>query len=136
MKKQFVALAIFCSFAGSFLLVLPMRAYAAAPIQLLPFAGIVSYTKDCTCSGTLYIWFAPLYLGGETVITGAMVYSPYKTILYAYYNIGVSGLWHLGDYTPGEQACSIFVGKGCVTLPAIGLMSKVGTNYEVPIQAP
>ena len=128
MKKQFVTLTIFFSFAGSFLLVLPMRAYAAASIQLLPFAGIVSYTTECTCSGTLWIWFAPLYLGGPVVITGPVVYSPYKTILYGYYNIGVSGLWHLGDYTPGEQACSTYIGTGCVTLPAIGLMSKVGTN--------
>jgi hypothetical protein len=94
----------------------------------LPFAGIVSYTLPCTCSGNLWIWFTPLYLGGPVVATGPMVYSPYSTILYAYYHIGVPALWHLGSYTPGVQACFQTTPAGCVPLPAIGLMTKVGTN--------
>ena len=134
MKKQIIFLVLLLV-VGDWLFASPSTARAQTQTKLLPFAGIVSYTEDCTCSGTLYVWFAPLYLGGPVVITGPVVYSPYKTILYGYYNIGVSGLWHLGDYTPGEQACSTYIGTGCVTLPAIGLMSKVGTNYE-SIQAP
>lgn len=58
-----------------------------------------------------------------------MVYSPYSTILYAYYNIGVPGTYALGSYTPGVQACWMYVVTGCIPLPAIGLMFQVGTNY-------
>src|SRR3989344_498893 len=97
--------------------------------QGLPFGGIVSSRFSCTCSGTTWIWFTPLYLGGPVVITGPMVYSPFSTILYGYYMIGVPGTWHLGDYYPGVQACWVYAVKGCVILPSVGLMSKVGTNY-------
>jgi len=105
---------------------------AQAQTGLLPFGGIVSFPTTCTCSGTIWIWFTPLYLGGPVVITGPMIYSPYSTVLYGYYNIGVPGTWHLGDYIPGVQACWMYAGTGCVALPAIGLMSKVGTNYLLP----
>ncbi len=96
--------------------------------QGLPFGGIVSSRFSCTCSGTTWIWFTPLYLGGPVVATGALVYSPFSTILYANLNIGVSGKWHLGDYLPGVQACWIRVWKFCLPLPSLGLMTKVGTN--------
>lgn len=130
-NKKFIGLALLLAFIAIFLPAAQVRAQTT----LLPFAGIVSYTTECTCSGTLYIWFAPLYLGGSVVVTGPMIYSPYSTILYAYYNIGVPGLWHLGDYIPGAQTCWIYVGTACAPLPADGLMSKVGTNYPAP-QAP
>lgn len=96
--------------------------------QGLPFGGIVSSRFPCTCSGTTWIWFTPLYLGGPTVVSGALVYSPFSTILYADLNIGVSGKWHLGDYLPGVQACWIRVWWFCLPLPSLGLMTKVGTN--------
>lgn len=96
--------------------------------QGLPFGGVVSSRFPCTCSGTTWIWFTPLYLGGPVVTTGALVYSPFSTILYADLNIGVSGKWHLGDYLPGVQACWIRVHWFCLPLPSLGLMTKVGTN--------
>jgi len=123
-KRQFITLIISLALLG---LSLPTSS-ARAQTGLLPFAGIVSYTIPCTCSGTLWIWFSPLYLGGSVVITGPMIYSPYSTTLYAYFKIGVPGLWHLGDYTP-TPICWIRVYKFCAPLPAVGLMSKVGTNY-------
>lgn len=99
-----------------------------AQTGLLPFGGIVSFTLPCTCSGTLWIWFTPLYLGGPVVLSGPMIYSPFSTILYANFSIGVPGKWHLGDYVPAIPACFIIAGPTCVPLPAVGLMSKVGTN--------
>lgn len=125
-KKQFITLIIFLTLVGSFLLTSPVQAQTG----LLPSAGIVSFTLPCTCSvPNLWIWYTPLYLGGPVVITGPMAYSPFFTTLYGYFLIGVPGLWNLDDYVPGVQACWIYVGTGCVTFPAIGLMSKVGTNY-------
>ena len=125
-KKQFVTFVISLILVG---LSWPASS-AQAQTGLLPFGGIVSYPITCTCSpGNIWIWFTPLYLGGPINITGPMVYSPFSTILYGYYMIGVPGKWHLGDYVPGVQACWIKVYKFCVPLPAVGLMSKVGTNY-------
>lgn len=129
-KKQFITLIVSLTFAGLPLLTSP--AQAQVKVKLLPFGGLVSYSKPCTCSGTLWIWFTPLYLGGPVVITGPVVYSPYSTVLYGYYNIGVPGTWHLGDYVPGVQACWMYAGTGCVTVPSVGLMNKVGTNYLLP----
>ena len=74
------------------------------------------------------IWFTPLYLGGPVAITGPLVYSPYSTIPYPYYMIGVPAVWHLGSYIPGVQACWMFVAVGCVPFPTLGLMTKVGTS--------
>lgn len=125
-KKQFITLIISLTLVG---LSWPASS-ARAQTGLLPFGGIVSYKINCSCSpGLSWIWFTPLYLGGPINITGPMIYSPFSTILYGYYMIGVPGKWHLGDYIPGVQACWIRVYKYCVPLPAVGLMSKVGTNY-------
>lgn len=125
-KKSLSALIVSLILVGVLLPVLPTQA------QGLPFGGIVSFTVSCTCSGTKWIWFAPLYLGGPTVTTGAIVYSPFSTLLYADLNIGKSGKWHIGDYYPGIQACwiPILIKKHwiCIPLPALGLMNKVGTN--------
>jgi|SRR3990167_5484919 len=124
-KKQFITLVISLTLVGLFLPTLPTQAQTG----LLPFAGIVSFKIDCGCTpGLSWIWFTPLYLGGPVVITGPMIYSRYSTVLYGYFNIGVPGKRHLGDDRRGIQACWIRVGKYCIPLPAIGLMSKVGTN--------
>lgn len=104
---------------------LPNMAFAQTE---LPFGGLATFTVPCPCSGTFSIWFTPLYLGGPVVLTGPMVYSPYSTIPYAYYFIGVPGIWHLGSYLPGVQACWFPSPVGCVPLPSVGLMTKVGTN--------
>lgn len=92
-----------------------------------PFGGLVTFTVPCACTGTLNVWFTPLYIAG-TPITGQITYSPFTTILYAYFNIGVPGTWHLGSYIPGVQACWVPVGLGCAPVPSLGLMTQVGTS--------
>jgi len=106
-----------------------------AQTGLLPFAGIVSFPEECTCTGNTWIWFVPLYLGGPVNITGPMIYSPYFTTLYAYFGVDVPTTWDLGDYIEDPGACEIYYGYGCFELPAIGLMNKVGTSYP-GFQAP
>ena len=97
----------------------------------LPFGGLASFSVPCTCSGNLWIWFTPLYLGGPINITGPMIYSPYSSILYAYFMIGIPGIWHLGSYIPGVQSCWMAVPTvppACIPLPAAGQIFQVGTN--------
>ncbi|MDO8589876.1 MAG: hypothetical protein Q7R69_01215 [bacterium] len=125
-RKQLITLVISLTLVGLFLPTSPAKAQG-----LLPFGGVVSFEMECTCTvGFMWIWFSPLYLGGPVVITGPMVYSPYSTILYGYYEIGVSGTWHLGDYTPGVQACWMILEEECIVWPSFGLMGKVGTNQS------
>jgi hypothetical protein len=105
---------------------------ANAQFQPPAYAGIASFTIPCTCSGNLWIWFAPLYLGGPLALTGPMIYSTYSTILFAYYMIGIPGIWHLGSYIPAVPACWIWVPAVptpfCAPLPAAGVMFLTGTN--------
>lgn len=127
MKKTFIAFIIIFFLVS--LLVLPTRSSAQVPG--LPFGGLVSFSLPCTCSGGLWVWFTPLYLGGPAVLSGPLVYSPFSTMLYAFYMIGVPGTWHLGSYVPGAQACWIIApppAVGCVPLPSVGVMTKVGTS--------
>lgn len=130
MKKQPPALLILIPLVLILLFSPVSRVGAQLSTGVLPFGGMVSFKMTCDCSaGIQWIWFTPLYLGGPVVITGPVAYSPYSTTLYPWYLIGQIRLWHLGDYTPGVQACWIITGNSCSTLPAIGLMGKVGTNY-------
>lgn len=107
----------------------PARSHAQA--IGLPFGGYVNYSLPCTCSGTLWVWFTPLYLGGPIIGAGPLVYSPFSTLLFSNYLIGVPGTWHLGSYVPGAQACWMIApppAVGCVPLPAAGVMTAVGTS--------
>lgn len=130
MKKILATLTIFTSLIF-FLAFIPN---ARAQTYFPPFAGLASFSIPCTCSGTLFVWFTPLYLGGPVALTGPMVYSPFSTILFAYYHIGVPGIWHLGSYIPLAPACWILVPAPppvftiCIPLPALGTMFLVGTN--------
>ena len=124
-KKQIITLIVSLTLVGLLVQTSPAR----AQISLLPFGGLVIFEEECTCTGgNMWIWFAPLYLGGSSVIVGPMTYSLFSTFLYGYYMIGVSGTWHLGDYIPGVQACWVIEGEECIVYPSFGLMNKVGTN--------
>lgn len=128
MKKQ-ITFFVLLLVVGSWLFAHPVLVHAQTAKRSLPFGGIVSFPITCNCSGgQSWIWFTPLYLGGPIVITGPMLYSPFSTILYGYYNVSVPTVWDLGDYDSGGQ-CQIIIGTGCASLPFIGLMNKVGTSY-------
>ncbi len=93
----------------------------------LPFGGLVTFTLPCTCSGALWIWFTPLWLGNIPG-SGPLVYVPYSSLLYQGYMIGVPGAWHLGEYAPGVQACFQVTPVGCIPQPAIGVITQTGTS--------
>ncbi len=129
--------ALFVSFLFIFTLSPLFSAYAGPVPGTLPFGGLVSYTVSCTCpasAGNLWIWMTPLYLGAPVPYTGALVYVPYSSKLYAWFNIGVPTAWHLGSYIPGVQACWMLVpppGTGCFPLPSAGVITQVGTSMSI-----
>lgn len=126
MKVKFLLL---CSLVSLFYFIDARPASA----QGLPFGGLVSYTVPCTCPssiGNLWIWFTPMWFG-KVPATGSLVYVPYSSRLYAWYQIGVPGTYHLGSYVPGVQACWMLVpppGTGCVPLASSGVITQVGTS--------
>jgi hypothetical protein len=106
----------------------PVKTRALVP-PLLPFGGWPIYTPiPCTCSATLWSWFAPLYITGSVPLTGPLVYVPYATIPFANFLITVPATPHKGAYIPGVQACWMYAGFFCFPLPSIGVMGFVGTG--------
>jgi hypothetical protein len=107
---------------------LPLISSAQIPVPgLLGFGGLVRSSFFCDCSGGMIIYFAPLYLSGAIPTTGGIYYSPFSTILYGLYRIGVPSRWHLGTMVPGS-GCFVACGEACCPVPALGTMTKVGTN--------
>lgn len=104
-----------------------------AKAQLIPFGGRVSYTVACTCPGSignLWIYFTPFWLS-SVPIAGSLVYVPYVSKLYSWYEIGVAGTYHLGSYVPGVQACWMLLPTtppSCAPLLSAGVITQVGTS--------
>jgi hypothetical protein len=111
----------------SFFLV-PIRANALS-LGLLGWGGLTSFTTPCTCSGALWIWYAPLYpIQTFPLLSGALTYMPGQTILKAWGLIGVPTTWALGQFIPGLQVCLIGAPPACAPLPSLGHMYLVGTS--------
>jgi hypothetical protein len=63
----------------------PFHSYALIP-PLLSWGGYPVITPiPCTCSASLWSWFAPLYLS-SVPMTGPMVYVPYATVPFPNYH--------------------------------------------------
>ncbi|MCR4279201.1 MAG: hypothetical protein NUV78_00490 [Candidatus Zambryskibacteria bacterium] len=104
-------------------------------ISTLPFGGLVTYTMPCTCpssAGNLIIWLAPLYFGAPYPSGGPLVYVPYITQVFPWYQVGVPGTWHLGSYFPGTSSACMMIAPppliGCLPFPALGVIYQVGTS--------
>jgi hypothetical protein len=95
-------------------------------IAALDFSGHLVSWLPCTCSASLWLFYAPNV--DQPFPGGALDYSPYSTITYSYYNMMTPGVWHLGQYLPGVQSCWIYVGAGCAPLPVLGHEIMVGTS--------
>lgn len=86
---------------------------------LLPFGGFVNYVQYCTCSMAIASVVGP-------PVGGTFVYAP-GTVTYAYGQVYRSGVWLLGNWTPGG-VCLFYAGVGCGTFPVWGRMSEVATS--------
>jgi hypothetical protein len=104
--------------AGSFF-VLPESSHAIG----LPFGGLETYQFPCTCSPA-YMWgfFSPLFLSNPAPLTGALA-TPLSVGFATY--VPHVGSYALGFYTPGVQACWIYVVVGCIPLPTIGAITPL-----------
>ena len=114
-----------------FLIVLIVVSFSTLPftakaIGFTPFGGFVVSMLPCTCSGNFWLQMSPFFF--PTPGAGALVYQPGGTIVYAHYVIPVPGVWLLGDYTPGVQACYQYVGVSCVPIPSFGVIHQTGTS--------
>ncbi len=98
----------------------------AQGIGLPAFGGQVLWWIPCTCSPSIAIFYRPAQ--PSTFIGGPLAYSPIKTLTYLYYNMVTPGVWHLGDYIPGVQACWMQTATVCVPFPVLGLEAHVGTS--------
>ena len=106
------------------------RIGAGGLVPGLPFGGPVVLILPCTCSASLWIWFAPLSPSPPLPPTGPLIYQPGYTTLYGNFAIGLMATWHLGSYTPvvGNGVCWEETAIACVPIPNLGLMNKVGTG--------
>ncbi len=120
MKKTIFLIALFFCFSTPF---------SVDALGLQGFGGFVpSLPVPCTCSGMLWIPFAPLYPQPLLPPFGALTYMPGTTILKPWFRIGVPLTWELGQFTPGLQLCYIGAPPACVILPSNGHMFLVGTS--------
>jgi hypothetical protein len=75
---------------------------------------------------------APFWAGqGAIPVGGAVVYVPWISKVYAWYQVGIPTTWHLGSYVPGVQACWMLIpppATGCFPLPSVGVIFQVGTS--------
>lgn len=103
---------------------------AGGMVPGLSFGGPVVLILPCTCSASLWIWFAPLHPSPPLPPTGSLIYQPGYTTLYGNFAIGLIATWHLGSYTPvvGNGVCWTETAVACVPIPNLGLMNKVGTG--------
>lgn len=112
-----------------------LTAFPVALAQMdgkMPFGGMVSFMMPCTCGEpNQWLFMAPLHLGAPSPVVGPLIYAPLRTLpgitLFDYYSVRIGG-YLLGNYTPGVQSCQIYVGTGCVPLPALGEIFMVGTS--------
>lgn len=114
-------LVLLCTFVFAF----PSVSYAQAP-----FGGLVVAEIPCTCTPAFtWQYFTPLYFS-LVPITGALAV-PVAPFMFANW-YSFPGSWLLGLYTPGAQACYIYVGISCVQLPVLGMVDSFTGSSLVP----
>ncbi len=92
-----------------------------------PFGGLISFVFPCTCTGGT-VWgtviappLPPTYPVRLDVTIG--------TQLYLNYNIPLEGIYMLGFYEPGVQACYMYFGVTCAPIPSYGWVTPfVGSS--------
>lgn len=105
---------------------LPTKVYALVP-PLVQFGGLGNFTLPCTCSLTEWGYYTPLYIT-NVPITGPLVYVPEATEPLPNFLITVPGVFNLGAFIPGVQACWEYAGFFCFPIPSLGVMAFVGSG--------
>lgn len=101
---------------------------AHAQLSLPGFTGMSVFTFPCTCSLSLWGFFAPLYITSFP-LAGPMVYVPWATIPFLNFLPTIPLTTNVGAYIPAVQACWFYVPPVfCVPIPAVGMMLYVGTS--------
>jgi len=130
MKKIYIICLITFLTAAAFFA--GFSATKSSAIVPLPFGGQLVFWLPCTCTASLWLFYAPI--PNAVFPGGPLGYGPYDTITYQYYNMVTPGVWHLGTYLPGVQSCWIIIPHACIPLPVIGHEIMVGTSM-VPTPA-
>lgn len=93
----------------------------------IPFGGLSTYIHYCTCTGPGVIAVTVADLSTTPGTPPNYIYYPGGTILHPEYNIYSTGVWLLGNRSPGGS-CRYWVGKFCFVWPTDGYMVRVGTS--------
>lgn len=93
----------------------------------IPFGGLSTWIQYCTCTGPGVIAVTVMDLSTTPGTPTNYIYYPGGTILHPEYNIYSTGVWLLGNRSPGG-VCLYWVGKFCSTWPTDGSMVRVGTS--------
>ncbi len=88
----------------------------------LPFGGMITYVRVCTCPGALWIQVSP-------PVGGAFLFFPGLSTLFANGNIFTPGNWVLGLHSGVPTSCGTWDEGECLDQwPAQGIMTIVGTS--------
>jgi hypothetical protein len=121
---------------GVFMIFLLAASHVLAAIGL-DFGGYVEYWGygECDCPLTILnlpAYFLPEFSSPPAAIpamTYGLVYSPYTTIVWSNYNVGTPGIYSVGKYIPGAQACYYYIFPyECGLLETGGVLTEIGTS--------
>lgn len=112
------------------LVALCMSAFPSVSRAQAPFGGLVVSEVPCTCTPA-FTWqfFTPIYFSLTPTIGALAV--PVAPFMFANW-YSFPGSWLLGLYTPGAQACYVYVGISCVQLPVLGMVESFTGSSLVP----
>jgi hypothetical protein len=97
----------------------------ASKAAIQNFGGQIVYMIPCVCSLNLLLYVRDVRYG-----ILPLVYQPGLTFLYKMYQPRPS-VNSLGSYTPGTGVCLVYSGNSCESIPALGLMLRLGTSLSI-----
>ena len=117
MRKKIIAYVLF------FTVLLGGSLFVHRKVQaFLPFGGMITFVRVCTCPGALWVQVSP-------PVGGAFLFVPGASTLFANGNISLPGSWVLGLHSAIPTSCGTWEEGECLDQwPAQGIMTIVGTS--------